>query len=185
MRIVGSKVAFKGFLTIHKLEVEGEDGARYSREIEDHGTAAAVLPYDPARRVALLVRQIRAPALWLGGPGDLAEAPAGMTDGEDPAATVHREAMEEAGLRLGELEFVGAPFGMPGISTERIHLYLAAYGAADRVGPGGGVAGENEHIAVEEIALAELWAQVEAGAVADLKTLALVQALKLRHPELF
>lgn len=185
MRIVGSQVAFKGFLTIHKAEIEAGDGACFTREIEDHGTAAAVLPYDPARRVALLIRQVRAPALWLGGAGDLAEAPAGMTDGEDPAETVHREAMEEAGLRLGELEFVGAPFGMPGISTERIHLYLAAYGAEDRIGPGGGVAGEHEHITIEEIPLAALWAQVEAGAIGDLKTLALIQALKLRHPELF
>jgi nudix-type nucleoside diphosphatase (YffH/AdpP family) len=185
MRIVGTKLAFKGFLTIHKAEIETEDGARFTREIEDHGSAAAVLPYDPVRRVALLVRQLRAPALWLGGVGDLAEAPAGITEGEEPAETIRREAMEEAGLRLGGLEFVGAPFGMPGISTERIHLYLAIYGAADRIGTGGGVAGENEHITVEEIPLADLWAQVEAGAIADLKTLALAMALKLRRPELF
>jgi hypothetical protein len=93
--------------------------------------------------------------------------------------------MEEAGLALGALDFVGAPYAMPGVSTERIHLFLAAYGAADRTGEGGGVAGEHERIVVEEVPLADLWGRIERGEIADMKTLALVQALRLRRPALF
>lgn len=185
MRIVRSEIAYQGYLTVRRAVLADADGAEFVREIEDHGQAAAVLPYDPARRVALLVRQVRAPLLWLGGTGELLEAPAGMLDGEDPGDAIRREAMEEAGLRLAELEFVAAPYGMPGTSTERIHLYLAAYGAADRLGAGGGVAGENELMTVEEVALSELGPLIARGEICDMKTLALVMALKLRRPDLF
>ena len=62
---------------------------------------------------------------------------------------------------------------------------LAAYGEADRVAAGGGVEGENEHINVEEVPLALLWTWVEQRKIEDLKSLALVFALRIRRPELF
>ena len=40
------------------------DGTVVTRAIEDHGNAVAVLPYDPVRRTAILVQQMRAPALY-------------------------------------------------------------------------------------------------------------------------
>jgi len=178
-------VAYQGWSTLYLATVAGEDGVEFKREIEHHGQAAAVLPYDPDRRMALLVSQPRAPVIWQGGPDDLLEAPAGMLDDDDPQTCVRREAMEEAGLRLGELTFIGAPYPMPGVSSERIHMYLAPYAADHRIAAGGGVAGENESITVVEVPLAELWAMVEAGEVLDLKTLALILALKARRPELF
>ena len=64
-------------------------------------------------------------------------------------------------------------------------LFLAAYRAEDRVGPGGGVAGEHEDIRVLDVPLAELGRDLETGRLADMKLLATVQALKLRRPELF
>jgi hypothetical protein len=45
---------------------------------------------------------------------------------------------------------------MPGISTERMTLYLAAYRRMDRVTEGGGVATEHENITVVEIELGKL-----------------------------
>ena len=74
---------------------------------------------------------------------------------------------------------------MPGISTERIHLYLGAYDAADRTGAGGGLDAEEEHITVVEMPLADLAAQADAGQLMDAKTMLLVQTLRLRRPDLF
>jgi hypothetical protein len=88
-------------------------------------------------------------------------------------------------LRLDAVEPVGQVWTMPGISTERMHLFLAPYRAADRVAPGGGLAEEHEDISVLEVALSDLKAMAERGELHDLKTLALVQALMLRRPELF
>jgi nudix-type nucleoside diphosphatase (YffH/AdpP family) len=180
-----SETRYQGYLTVRAVTLAAGDGETVEREIEDHGRAAAVLPYDPERRCVLLVRLPRAPAIWAGGPAALTEAVAGMVDDESDEATVRREALEEAGVRLGALEPFGAPFSSPGVSTERIALFLAPYAEGDRVAAGGGADGEHEHIAVVETPLAEFWAQVERGEIEDLKTFALAHALRTRHPELF
>jgi nudix-type nucleoside diphosphatase (YffH/AdpP family) len=184
-KILQSRPLYRGFTKLFSVTVEDEHGARYEREIEDRGTAVALLPYDAERRVALLVRLLRAPVLYATGRPDLLEAPAGMVENEDPDATARREAFEETGLRICTLEPVATTWSSPGLSCERVSLYLAPYSAADRVGEGGGLAAENENITVVEMPLAELAALVDRQELADLKTLALVLALKLRHPDLF
>jgi nudix-type nucleoside diphosphatase (YffH/AdpP family) len=144
-----------------------------------------VLPYDPERRVAILVRQFRAPVFHAAGEAEMLEAPAGLLDEDEPANGARREVLEEVGLTLAVLEPVAAVWTMPGISTERMHLFLAPYGPGDRIGAGGGVAGEHEAITVAETALADLAALADRGALTDLKTFALVQTLRLRRPDLF
>jgi nudix-type nucleoside diphosphatase (YffH/AdpP family) len=183
--ILAIKTLHEGFSTFSVAQVRLSDGTVVSREIEDHGDAVAVLPYDPERRTALLVRLFRPPPLYKGEPSELVEAPAGLVDpGEAPEDTARREAHEETGVRLDALDFVGRLWSTPGISTERIGLYLGACSFEGR-GEGGGKAGEHEGITVLEIPLAELAGRVERGQIDDLKLLALAQALRLRKPELF
>ncbi len=179
------ETAYQGFLTLMVATCTGPDGETFRREIEHHGRAACVLPYDPARKVALMINLPRAPVIWAGGPPELLEAPAGMVENEDPEDTAIREALEEAGVALRRLDAVASPFSMPGVSSERIDLFLAEYSQGDRTGPGGGVDGENEHISVQEVPLSRLWAWVEQRKIEDLKSLALILALKVRRPELF
>lgn len=183
--ITGVKTLYEGWARYLKLMIRRSDGQEMEREVEDHGAAVAVLPYDPERGSAILVRQFRAPPFYVAGVPRLLEAPAGILDEADPADCARREAMEEVGLRLGALEPVGTVWPSPGVSTERMHLFLAPFSAADRVADGGGLADEHEDIEVVEMSLDNLWAMLEAGEIVDLKTLALVQTLRLRHPELF
>jgi nudix-type nucleoside diphosphatase (YffH/AdpP family) len=184
-KIVETKTVFEGFSRLLIATVELPDGQKIKREIEDHGRAVCVLPYDPERRTAILVRQFRAPAALANGREHMLEAVAGSVEDEDIDVCVHREAMEEAGLKLHALEHLGTAWSMPGISTEQMDLYLAAYSQADRVGVGGGVEDEHEGITVIELSLAELAAMADAGQIMDMKTLAVVQTLRLRKPELF
>ena len=90
-----------------------------------------------------------------------------------------------SGASFASLERIGAAWTMPGVSTERMTLYLAAYQPSDRIAKGGGLATEHEDISVVEIELGKLAALMESGELVDMKTLALTQALKLRRPELF
>src|SRR3974390_259698 len=108
-----------------------------------------------------------------------------MVDDGDAEATARREALEEAGLQLGPLEALATVWPSPGMMTERVALFLAPYSAADRVGAGGGLKEEHEEIEVIEIPLREIAALADQGTLADMKTFALVQSLRLRRPDLF
>ena len=184
-RIGGVRLVHEGWARYLVAEVLQDDGTRITREIEDHGRAVAVLPYDPERRVAALVSQFRAAVLYSGGPPSHVEVPAGLLDEGEAEDEARREVMEETGLRLTRLDFVSSAWSMPGISTERMDLFLAPYDAADRTGTGGGLASEGEAVAVHEIPLAELAAMSRRGALTDMKSLVLLFALQLQRPDLF
>ena len=183
--IRGTRIVHDGWSRFLVAEVTMTDGTRLAREIEDHGRAVAVLPYDPVRRVALLVEQFRTPAFYAAGITQVLEVPAGLLDESEPEDGARREAYEETGVRLGALEPVTCGWSMPGISTEQMDLFLAPYGAEDRSGPGGGLDAEHENITVHEMDLATLSAMSDRGEITDIKTLLLVYALRLRHPALF
>ena len=123
-KILSIETIYEGWSKFSRAMIQ-TDGKPFKREIEDHGRAVVVLPYDPQRRIAVLVRLLRAPALVAAGEDSLLEAPAGLIDKDDPADAARREVMEEAGLRIGELEHIATVWTMPGISTERMDYYLA------------------------------------------------------------
>ena len=183
--IIERSVERAGYVTVERMRIRLADGAEVWREMERHGDSVAVLPYDAERRVALVARQFRAPVFAMAGETIFEEACAGMIDGEDAEATARREAFEELGVRLGNLQLLATVWPGPGVGAERQTLFLARYAAADRQGTGGGLASENEAIQVVERPLGELAADADAGRIADGKLFTLVMALRLREPGLF
>jgi len=138
-RLLDRRVVYRGYLTVATLRIRLRDGSIVSRDVEHHGDAASVLPYDPSRCCALVVRLFRSPVFDATGVGELEEACAGMIESEDAAAAARREAGEELGVSLHELEWVARIWPSPGVSSERQALYLAPYCAEDRTGAGGGL----------------------------------------------
>lgn len=184
-RIIDLRTVHDRWSTFSDARFQLPNGVIERRVIEDHGDAASVLLYDPSRRVALLVEQPRAPVLHATGNAALIEAVAGRLDGKSPEDTAKAEAFEEAGVVVGELEHVATVWTMPAVSTERMHLYLAPYDPQDRTSSGGGAVNENECIIVREMSLKRLWQMLESAELTDGKTVTLLQALRLRYPELF
>lgn len=184
-RIKQIDTVYEGWRRLLNLTVQMPDGRTMIREVLNSGDAAAILPYDLERRTVILVRQFRAPVMQIEGHPDFLEAVAGLLDDDEPEACARRESMEEAGLRLGHLEPLGRFWSAPGATTERLHLFLAPYTQADRVAEGGGLADEHEEIEVLEVGFDELAGLIARNSIADMKTMVLVQALRLRHPEAF
>ena len=161
-----------------RLDYRRSDGrwTTEQRETYDRGNGATILLYNLARETVLLSRQFRYPAYVNGHPdGMLIEAAAGLLDGDDPQTAIRREASEELGVAVGPLEHVFDVYMSPGSVTEQLHFYAAPYTADSKHGAGGGLADEGEEIEVVELPLAETLTMIRDGAIADAKTIMLLQ----------
>jgi hypothetical protein len=90
--ILWTRSLYDGWATLRLARLRLESGDVVDREVEDHGNGVAVLPFDPVRRTALLVRILRAPVFLSTGRTELLECPAGLMEEADPAETARREA---------------------------------------------------------------------------------------------
>jgi GDP-mannose pyrophosphatase NudK len=175
--LIENRVLFSGRfpLTRTRAALVDERGGRFEidHEIYRHGFAAAVLLYDPERRVVMLVRQFRM-APWLAdGTTEMLEVCAGMLDGDAPEAGARRETLEETGVEARELVHAFDAFMSPGGITERISCFTARYSPADRKHAGGGVDAD-EHIEVLEYPFEEALRLIADGGIRDAKTIALL-----------
>ncbi|UWS01575.1 NUDIX domain-containing protein [Phaeobacter inhibens] len=111
------------------------------------GQAAVVLPYDPRRDAVLLIEQFRAATYIAGNRRPwMWEPVAGLIDpGETPEQAAHREAMEEAGLTIDQLEIVTRVYPSSGASGEFLHIFIGVCDFENIAG-GGGLESENEDI---------------------------------------
>jgi nudix-type nucleoside diphosphatase (YffH/AdpP family) len=171
---------FDDFFKIDELlvthrQIDGTTSSVQRRLVFERGDSVAVLLFNRDRRAVVLVEQFKAPTLIArrrDNPattdGWLVETLAGMIDtGEAPEAAAIRETLEETGYRIREPELIGRFFVSPGGSSERVFLYFAEVGDADRVGKGGGI--DDEDIKVLEIGLEELFEQLARGLIEDAK----------------
>ncbi|HIJ29450.1 MAG TPA: NUDIX domain-containing protein, partial [Gammaproteobacteria bacterium] len=78
-----------------------------SRELFERGHAVAVLLYDPKEDAVVMVEQFRIGALGHPDHPWFLEVVAGMVEeGESEEEVARRESVEEAGCRVGEMEFI-------------------------------------------------------------------------------
>jgi ADP-ribose pyrophosphatase len=118
---------------------------------------AYVLPLLDDGRVVLIrqYRPIVGAVIW--------EVPAGtIEDGESPEACARRELVEEAGYEAGRLESLGEALADPGLTDERIFLFVAR-----DLRPVARGLDADEHIEVEVASLAEAYRMADAGEILD------------------
>jgi nudix-type nucleoside diphosphatase (YffH/AdpP family) len=178
VRIGRVEVLAKAWGTLRRTELElrRPDGSWASqvRETYDRGNGATILLHDPDRDTVLLVRQFRYPAFANGHPdGYLLEAPAGLLDDEDALSAITREAEEETGVRVRDVERLFELYMSPGSVTERIGFFRASYRSGEATGPSG--ADDAEDLEVVEVELDEAVSMIADGRIVDGKTVILLQ----------
>ncbi|MFV2033721.1 MAG: NUDIX domain-containing protein, partial [Halocynthiibacter sp.] len=178
---------YDGFFALDELELSHKrfDGGLegpISRALFVSVDAAIVLPYDPARDRVLLVEQFRAGAFLRGDPHPWKLEPvAGRIDpGETPESAARREALEEAGLGLGNLVSVSAHYPSPGASTEFYHCFIGLCDLPDGTEGSGGLAAEAEDIRTHLLSFDGLMKLLESGE-AEVGPLVLLALWLARH----
>ena len=127
--------------------------------------AVTVLPYDPVLDKVVLIEQFRIGSYARGDRRPwLLEVVAGRCDsGQTPEAVARREAEEEAGLTLREVEPIAQYYVSPGAYNEYIYSYV---GHVDLSGYSEGIHGlgsENEDIATHLLDVDQLMPLVASG----------------------
>jgi ADP-ribose pyrophosphatase len=132
------------------ISLPDRPGEKFGRLVIEHPGAVVVLAVDEQER-ALVLHQYRHPTSMR-----FVELPAGLLDqpGEDPEVAARRELQEEALLLAESWTHLLATYPSPGLSSERIDIFLATglSAAPDR--------GEGFHLHHEEADMTTSWVPV-------------------------
>ena len=129
--LIKKESLYSGFFKLSAIQLRhdlfsGAQSCILRRELLDRGQAIAVLPYDPERDEIVLIEQFR-----IGAGKDTAgpwmmEIIAGYQEpGESAEQVVHREADEEAGCKVSDLQSMVKYYSSPGGSNEQVQIFLA------------------------------------------------------------
>lgn len=178
VEIIKNKLLSENWFVLRNFtyDLVGKDGLtlRHKREVYDRGNGATILLYNRDKNSVVLTRQFRI-ATYVNGNenGLLIEACAGLLDDDSPEDCIRKEAIEETGYAVGQVEKIFEAYMSPGGVTELIHFFAAEYDESLRDNVGGGV--EDEDIDVMEVPFPEALAMVKDGRIRDGKTIMLLQ----------
>ena len=160
-RVIKKKVIFsKGPIHLVDCDIHTPHGKVLSRQILEHPGCVVIIPKTSSGKY-VLVRQYRFPLgkhLW--------EFPAGGKElNESFAAAAKRELMEEIGMKPGRLKKLMEFYPTPGVSGEKMHLYLAW-----DLHPEEAEKDEDEEFEIGHFTLKELGQMIGRGQIVDGKT---------------
>ena len=180
---------YTGFYSLERLHFrhtlhQGGWTPMIDREHFVRGNVAAVLPYDPNTDRVALIEQFRIGAMHQQPDPWLLEVIAGMIEtDEKPAEVAVREAYEEAGLQLKEVQLISHYLASPGITTEEVFIYFAETDLSNA----GGVFGldkENEDILVRIMPAEEAIGMLDTREVRNAISIIALQWLRFRRGQL-
>jgi len=189
VRVLEHEPVFQGYFRVDRYRLcheqhAGGIGPEISREVFERGHIAAVLPVDPRLHKVVLIEQFRPGAYAAGWQPWLLECVAGVIEpGETAAELARREAAEEAGLIVEDLEFIARFLSSPGACSETVELFC---GRVDASAAGGvhGLAEEGEDIRVQVFSVDEALALLANGRIVNAKTVIALQWLAMHYETL-
>ncbi|WP_417596912.1 NUDIX domain-containing protein [Oceanospirillum sp.] len=191
VEILEKHTVFQGFFRFDKLRIKtrkfaGGWSGVMSREVFVRGNAVGVLLYDPITDQLLMVEQFRPGCLYEPNQSPWQfELVAGMTEpGESNEDVVHREAEEEAGCKVLQLEHLYKYWVSPGGMDEQIDLFLGIIDSREIQEGIYGLAEENEDIRVELVSAAEAFRGLQDGRINNAMAIIGLQWLQLNRVRL-
>lgn len=180
IRNIKTELLSDNWYTLNKIsfEYEKEDGTWETqvREAYDRGNGAAILLYDQSKGTVVLTRQFRMPTYVNGNnDGMMIEVCAGLLDGDHPEDCIKKEAEEETGYKVENVQKVYESYMSPGSVTEILYFFVAEYEDTMKVSEGGGAEDESENIEVLEVGFQEALNMIKTGDIKDAKTIMLLQ----------
>lgn len=154
---------------------------KQEREAYDRGNGSTILLYNKSKGTIILTRQFRLPSYVNGNPdGMLIEACAGLLDQDNAEECIKKEAEEETGFRVTNVEKIYEAYMSPGSVTEILYFFVAEYDDSMKVSSGGGLDHEQENIEVLELNFNDALSMIESGEIRDGKTIMLLQYAQLK-----
>ncbi len=184
VRILEDETVFQGHFRIRRvtLQYRAFDGGWVEpqvREIFERGDAVGVLPYCPQSDSVVMIEQFRPGAMRGEDSPWMLEVIAGVVEeGEEDRDVVHREAMEEAGCEVLDLEQIATVIPSAGACTEEVRLFCGRLSSA-AVGGVRGVPEEGENILVHSVPVAEAFRLLDENRIPNGHTL--ISLLWLRN----
>ena len=188
--VLSREALFQGYYRLDRYKIQHErfDGglsAPFTREIFERGRGVAgVLLFDPQQDSVVLVEQFRTGPMARGDAPWLTEIVLGMIDAnETPEQSARREALEEAGCDVAELQPIARYYSSPGGTSEYIYLFAGRV-EAPKNGANFGLAAENEDIRVHVMEAAKAIGLLYASKIQDAQTMVALQWFAMHHTEL-
>ncbi len=189
VEVVARRPVYQGFFRMDELHLRhklfaGGWSEIMRRELFVREPAVVLLPYDPVRDQVVCVEQFRVGALEMAYSPWLLELVAGIIEQDEaPADVARREAREEAGLDVMELEFICRYQVSPGGNSEEILLFCGRVDAA-RAGGLHGLDSEHEDIKVHVLDWPDAQAALDAGRMHNAAAIIGLQWLALHRESL-
>ena len=184
------RLLYKGFFSLYEYrfqyrKFDGSVSDAVTREILDRGHAVVLLAYDDKRDEVVLIEQIRIAAIDTQDTPWMLELIAGMMDHDNESSeeVAKREAMEEAGIMVGQCKPIISYLASPGGLTEQLHILVGQVDSSTAKGVHG-LAEENEDIKVHVVSREQAYQWVEEGIINNAASIIALQWLQLNHQSL-
>ena len=188
--IIKQETLFQGYFRVDRYHIQHDKFAGgvtpvFTREVFDRGKqCAGILLFDPRQNKVVMTEQFRAALVARNEHPWLLELVAGVVEaGETPEESIRREAMEEAGCIVTDIQEITAYYASPGCATEFTTLYVGRTEAP----PDGslhGLENESEDIKVHVIPTTEAINLLYNNKIRDAATIIAMQWFALRHTQL-
>jgi len=188
--LIHREALFQGYYRVDRFHIrqrldDGSWSEVFSREVFDANKhAATVLLFDPQHDKVVMIEEFRAGPMSKGHEPFMIQVVAGAVDpGETSETAARREAMEEAGCEVTDLQKLHTYYPCPGCVGEHVDVFVGRTIAP--VEPRtGGLAHEGEHIRVLVMDAMQAISLLYAGKLRDAATLITMQWFALHHTEL-